>query len=73
MAPMFETTLLSQGTVGITEATAFTGLGRTFLYALMERGDIRYVKAGKRRLIPRSELTRLLAERLVDPTAANAN
>jgi hypothetical protein len=33
----------------------------------MESGQLRYVKAGKRRLIPRIELTRMLAERLIDP------
>jgi excisionase family DNA binding protein len=60
--------LLSRGAVGVHEAAAFTGLGRTYLYALMERGELRYVKAGKRRLIPRTELTRMLAARLVDPT-----
>jgi excisionase family DNA binding protein len=59
--------LLSEGTIGVAEAEAFTGLGRTFLYSLMESGQLRYVKAGKRRLIPRIELTRMLAERLIDP------
>jgi excisionase family DNA binding protein len=58
--------LLAQGTVSVPEAETFTGLGRTYLYSLMERGELRYVKAGKRRLIPRIELTRMLAERLVD-------
>jgi excisionase family DNA binding protein len=60
--------LLADGTVGVTEAAKFTGLGRTYLYALMECGELRYVKAGKRRLIPRAALTQMLAERLVDPT-----
>ena len=56
--------LLTDGSVNVTEATRFTGLGRTFLYSLMEQGRLRYVKVGKRRLIPRSELVRLLAEGL---------
>jgi excisionase family DNA binding protein len=65
--------LLAGGAVGIPEASTFSGLGRTFLYSLMERGQLRYVKAGKRRLIPRIELTRMLAERLVDPTDAGSS
>jgi excisionase family DNA binding protein len=63
-----DSSLMSGGTVGVAEATAFTGLGRTYLYSLMERGELRFVKAGKRRLIPRNELTRLLAEHLVEPS-----
>jgi excisionase family DNA binding protein len=53
------------GAVDLHGATAFTGLGRTKLYSLMDRGDLTFVKVGKRRLIPRSELRRLLADNLV--------
>jgi excisionase family DNA binding protein len=59
--------LLSEGAVGVPEAEEFTGLGRTYLYSLMERGELRYAKVGKRRLIPRAELRRLLAACLVNP------
>jgi excisionase family DNA binding protein len=51
--------------VDVPEAGRFTGLGRTFLYQLMDRGALKYVKLGKRRLIPRAELRRLLAEAIV--------
>jgi excisionase family DNA binding protein len=54
--------LVEDGAVGVTEASKFTGLGRTFLYGLMDAGRLKYVKLGKRRLIPRAELRRLLAE-----------
>ena len=57
--------LVESGAVTVPEAEKFTGLGRTFLYGLMERGELRYIKAGKRRLIPRAELTRFLAAGLV--------
>ena len=60
-----EERIVDEGTMGIGEAVTFTGLKRTFLYLLMERGELRYVKIHKRRLIPRSEITRLLAEHLV--------
>jgi excisionase family DNA binding protein len=54
--------LVEDGAVHVTEASKFTGLGRTFLYSLMDAGRLKYVKLGKRRLIPRAELRRLLAE-----------
>jgi excisionase family DNA binding protein len=57
--------LVSDGAVPINEACRITGLGRTFLYQLMDRGELRYCKLGKRRLIPKMELTRLLANGLV--------
>jgi excisionase family DNA binding protein len=57
--------LVEQGSIDVPEACRLTGLGRTFLYSLMERGQVRFCKVGKRRLIPRSEITRLLAESLV--------
>jgi excisionase family DNA binding protein len=57
--------LVGEGAVDVPAACEFTGLGRTFLYGLMGRGELRYVKAGKRRLIPRAELVRILAEGLV--------
>jgi excisionase family DNA binding protein len=57
--------LVEDGAVDVTEASKFTGLGRTFLYSLMDAGRLKYVKLGKRRLIPRAELRRLLAESVV--------
>jgi excisionase family DNA binding protein len=53
------------GAVDLHGACAFTGLGRTKLYALMDTGELTFVKVGKRRLIPRCELRRLLADNLV--------
>jgi excisionase family DNA binding protein len=54
--------MVDEGAVDIPDACKFTGLGRTFLYGLMDAGRLKYVKLGKRRLIPRAELRRLLAE-----------
>jgi len=58
--------VVAEGTVDIAEACRLTGLGRTFLYSLMDRGQLRYCKVGKRRLVPRCEINRLLAESLVE-------
>jgi excisionase family DNA binding protein len=60
--------MVEEGTVDVLEACKFTGLGRTFLYGLMDAGRLKYVKLGKRRLIPRAELRRLLAESVVAGT-----
>jgi excisionase family DNA binding protein len=57
--------LVEGGAVDVADACKFCGLGRTYLYDLMGRGQLRYTKVGKRRLIPRSELVRLLACGLV--------
>jgi excisionase family DNA binding protein len=38
-----------------------TGLGRSKLYQLMDAGEIRSVKVGKRRLIPVSALREFVA------------
>jgi excisionase family DNA binding protein len=37
------------------------GLGRTTVYELIRRGEIRSIKIGRRRLIPAVEVDRLLA------------
>jgi excisionase family DNA binding protein len=56
--------MVEDGAVDVSEACRFTGVGRSFLYSLMEAGRLPYLKLGKRRLIPRAELRRLLAESL---------
>lgn len=57
--------LVAAGAVTIPAACEHTGLGRTFLYGLMDAGKLKYCKVGKRRLIPLAELHRLLAESIV--------
>jgi excisionase family DNA binding protein len=60
--------VVRDGAVDVPEACRFTGLGRSFLYQLLEKGALLYVKRGRRRLIPRTELVRLLAEGLKGAT-----
>ncbi len=40
----------------IAEAATILGIGRTNVYALLKRGELRSVKIGGRRLIPRQAL-----------------
>lgn len=42
------------------EAALVSGFSRSRLYQLMRNGELRYVSNGARRIIPRSELERLL-------------
>jgi excisionase family DNA binding protein len=45
----------------VTEAWEILGVGRTTLYELIARGEIRAVKIGRRTLIPDEELQRFVA------------
>jgi excisionase family DNA binding protein len=46
----------------VAEACAAIGISRPTMYVLMERGQLRTVKIGGRRLIPATELERLIAD-----------
>jgi excisionase family DNA binding protein len=61
---MVGTDLMTDGSFGVEEAQSFSGLGRTFLYELMTRGELPYTKVGARRLIPKRALVELLAKGL---------
>lgn len=56
--------LISEGLVNITEATAFLRLSRSAVYALMEKGELPYVTLGRTRRIPRRALEQLAASHL---------
>ena len=45
-------------------AVAWSGLSRSKLYEAMSRGELSYIKHGKRRLIPRRALRNYLVDRL---------
>lgn len=47
-------------TVSVKEAVRITGLGRSFLYELMKAGELSYKNIGKRRIIPLTDLRRLV-------------
>jgi hypothetical protein len=56
--------LLADGALGIADAMAFSGLGRTHLYQALGSGRLAYVIKGRRRLIPKRGLVAYLAEGL---------
>ena len=43
--------------VSVREAVAMSGLSRSFLYEAMSRGELPFIKKGRRRLIPTSSLS----------------
>jgi excisionase family DNA binding protein len=57
-------TLLAEGLVPVSEAAEFLGVSRSLLYALMDRGELPFVKIGRCRRIPRRALLAFAAERL---------
>jgi excisionase family DNA binding protein len=56
--------LVSDGLVTVPEAAAFLRLSRSTLYALMERGDLPYVRIGAARRIPKRALVALASSHL---------
>lgn len=44
-------------TVSVREAVAMSGLSRSFLYEAMNRGELPFIKKGRRRLIATSSLS----------------
>jgi excisionase family DNA binding protein len=57
--------LVGEGAMDVPAACQFSGLGRSYLYARMDAGDLKYLKTGRRRLIPKVELVRFLAASMV--------
>ena len=54
--------------LSVQDAAAYTGLSRSTLYRMMERGELASFKIGIRRLIRTAELD-MLIDRAVDDTA----
>ncbi len=54
-------TLVGDGLLTVSEATAFLRLSRSTLYTLMDAGELAYVRIGRSRRIPRRALIDLAA------------
>lgn len=65
--------LTDEGSVTVSEATTWSGLPRSNLYELMERGELAYTKVGRRRLIMRRSLRDLLRRGLVGGEMSKAS
>jgi len=57
--------MVADGFLTVGEAAKFSGLGRTTIYSLMERGQLEYAKIGKARRIPKRALCDFLVEHIV--------
>jgi excisionase family DNA binding protein len=56
--------LMSDGLLTVPEAVAFLRLSRSTIYALMDAGELVYVRIGRTRRIPRRALVGLAATHL---------
>lgn len=56
----------------IPEACKRLGIGKTYFHELLRDGRIRAFKAGRRTLVPESELERFIAEQLKNEPAQAA-
>lgn len=55
----------AEGLVRVSTATKYLSLSRSKLYAMMDAGELPYVKFGKARRIRRSDLCELVRQRAV--------
>lgn len=62
--------VLADGLLTVEQACAFSTLGKTELYKLLNSGRLASVKYGKRRLVPKRALMNLFAPGLVGAPAA---
>ncbi len=58
------TELVADGLLVVSKAADFLGLSRSKIYALMDSGELVYVKLGRARRIPRRALIELAAANL---------
>ena len=63
-----ESALLDEGAMRINDAVAWSGIGRSSLYKLISKGDVRSIWAGGRRLIPKAGLRAYLENGLDPPS-----
>ncbi len=64
MAASEQQALVADGLMTVKEAAEFLRLSRSSVYALMDHGELAFVKLGRRRRIPRRALVELAASGL---------
>ena len=60
-----EPSIVADGLVNVSQAAQFLALSRSKVYRLMDAGQLRFVKIGTARRIPRSSLIELAEANLV--------
>ncbi len=65
--------LVSDGLLTVADAAAFLRVSRSSVYALMDRGELAYVKLGAARRIPKRALIALAAAHLQGEPPEGAN
>jgi excisionase family DNA binding protein len=58
--------IVAAGLDRVDEVARFLGLSRSYIYELMERGELVYVKVGRSRRIPHHAVLQLAARHLVE-------
>jgi excisionase family DNA binding protein len=61
--------LAAEGALPVVEAARFLGISRSRLYELMQDGEVRFLRIGRRRVVPRVALREFLADRLANPSS----
>lgn len=59
------TAILADGSMSVKEASKFSSVSRAELYLKMARGELPFIKWGRRRMIPRRALIEMMASKLV--------
>ncbi len=62
---MYREKIVSDGLASLPESVRFLSISRSKLYAVMERGELPYVRIGRCRRIPRRALIEFAAAHLV--------
>lgn len=61
--------LVSEGMLTVLEACLWLGLSKSYVYSLMDRGELEYIKIGSARRIPKRALVKLAAKNLISRIA----
>lgn len=61
----YEDNLVNSGLLRVGDAAKFLSVSRAMVYKLMETGQLRYVKIGRCRRLPKQSITDLAKENLI--------
>lgn len=64
-------TLFKDGFLTVPQVAKYLSIGKTLVYSLMDRGELKYCKFGKARRIPKKEVVQFAKDRMTKPDAEN--